>query len=88
MHNKVKVKVLAISISRHTTSGSDLIKVGGGGGGGDTFRHIYTYREKKKVNKLRIHVCSQECKCSHAAKGAAKYITVIQVVSLTLPYLI
>ena len=48
MHGKVKSKILVISISRHTTIGSDLIKVGVGGG--DTFRHLYTYKKKKKIN--------------------------------------
>ena len=46
-HNKVNGKML-ISISRRLTSGSDLIKVGDGVG--ETFRHLYTYKNKNKVN--------------------------------------
>ena len=47
-HNKVSGKILVISISRCITSGSDLIKVLDGGGG--TFRHLYTYKKKSKIN--------------------------------------
>ena len=43
MHGKVKSKVLVISISRHTTIGSDLIKVWVGDG--DTFKQLYTYKK-------------------------------------------
>ena len=47
-NNKVNGKILVISISRRITSGSDLIEVVDGSG--DTFRHLYTYKKKKKIN--------------------------------------
>ena len=47
-NNKIKGKILVTSISRRNTSGSDLMKVVDGSG--DTFRHLYTYKKKKKIN--------------------------------------
>ena len=45
-HNTVNRKILAISILSRDTNGSDLIYVGEG----DTFKHIFTYKRKSKIN--------------------------------------
>ena len=45
-NNTVNGKILAISILRQVTNGSDLIQVGRGG----TFRHIFTQKRKSKMN--------------------------------------
>ena len=47
-NNKLSGKMFVISISRLVTNGSDLVQVEDGVG--DTFTHIYTYKEKSKIN--------------------------------------
>ena len=47
-NSNVKGRRLVISMSRRATNGSGLIKVGNGGE--HTFRHIFTYKNRKTIN--------------------------------------
>ena len=61
-HNNVTGRILVISMSRRVTNGPGLILVGDGGE--HTLTHIFTWKEKKKINAnfaFMHKIASQKC---------------------------